>query len=111
MHAGRYLAGDNGITIEAKRTFDNGFEIGAFITKTNVSAEEFGEGSFDNGLIFRIPFNYFTSGNTKSAFSTNLRSINRDGGRRLEDFGTTLWNDRRSYRLDALQRTKYRMAP
>jgi len=111
IHAGRYLAGDKGFTLEAKRSFDNGFEIGAFFTKTNVSAQDFGEGSFDKGLLFRIPFNSFSSRNVKGAFITSLRSINRDGGRKLDDFAQMLWNDRRGYRLDGLQRTKSRMVP
>ena len=32
IHAGRYLAEDKGATIELRRTFDNGFSIGAFAT-------------------------------------------------------------------------------
>ena len=110
LHAGKYLAGDIGLTVEAKRTFDNGFEIGAFFTKTNVSAEDFGEGSFDKGLLFRIPVNYFSSRNNKTGFSTTLRSLNRDGGRRLEDFGANLWNTWRGYRL-ILKQNKISHAP
>ena len=111
LHAGQYLARDRGFTFEARRTFANGFEIAAYFTRTNVSAEEFGEGSFDKGLVFRIPFNHFSSRNTRGAYSTLLRSMNRDGGRRLEDFGQTLWYDRRSTRLDRLLETKQRMLP
>ena len=47
VHVGRYLAKDRGYTFEARRTFDSGFSLGAFFTRTNVSAEDFGEGSFD----------------------------------------------------------------
>ena len=111
MHAGKYLAKDRGITFEARRTFDNGFKIGAFFTRTNVSAEEFGEGSFDKGLYFEIPIDYFVKGNTRSVFNTIIRSLNRDGGRRLDDFGQSLWFDRTSFRLDALNRNKDRMLP
>ena len=111
LQAGRYLAGDKGFTFEARRTFSNGFEVAAYITRTNVSAEEFGEGSFDKGLIFRIPFNYFVRKNTRGAYTTLLRSMNRDGGRRLEDFGENLWFDRRSLRYDKLNSTKSRMVP
>ena len=110
-HFGRYLAKDRGFTFEARRTFANGFEVAAYFTRTNVSAEDFGEGSFDKGLIFRIPFNSFVPRNTRGSYSTLLRSMNRDGGRRLEDFGQTLWYDRRSLRLDKLNSTKSRMIP
>ena len=54
VHVGRYLAEDRGYTLEARRTFDNGFSLGGFFTRTNVSAEDFGEGSFDKGLFFRF---------------------------------------------------------
>ena len=111
MHVGRYLAQDLGYTFEARRTFDSGFSIGGFFTRTNVSAEEFGEGSFDKGLFFRIPFNGLLPGNTRAAYSTILRPLERDGGRRLENFGGSLWFDRRSLRYDALDRNLGRMAP
>ena len=52
LHIGKYLAKDKGATFEVRRTFDNGFSIGAFATFTNVSASDFGEGSFDKGLYF-----------------------------------------------------------
>ena len=111
VHVGRYLAQDVGYTFEARRTFDSGFSIGGFFTRTNVSAEEFGEGSFDKGLFFRIPFNGLLPGNTRAAYSTILRPLERDGGRRLENFGGSLWFDRRSLRYDALDRHLNRMMP
>ena len=37
------------------RTYDNGVRFGAFATFTDVSAEDFGEGSFDKGIFFNIP--------------------------------------------------------
>ena len=111
LHVGRYLAEDRGYTLEARRTFDSGFSIGGFFTRTNVSTKDFGEGSFDKGLFFRIPFNGLLPGNTRAAYSTILRSLERDGGRRLENFGGSLWFDRRALRFDALDRNRDRMAP
>ena len=111
IHLGRYLARDTGITYEARRTFDNGFQIGAFFTRTNVSARMFGEGSFDKGLIFRFPFNAFLPGNTRARYSTTLRPLERDGGRRLQGYGGHLWWDLRTSRYDALERNKLRMVP
>lgn len=55
ISAGEYLAGDIGSTIEFSRTFTNGVRFGAFATFTDVSTEQFGEGSFDKGLFFNIP--------------------------------------------------------
>ena len=55
MSAGEYLAGDIGSTIELSRTFRSGVKFGAFVTLTDVSAQNFGEGSFDKGIFFNIP--------------------------------------------------------
>ena len=55
ISAGEYLAGDIGSTIEFSRTFPNGVSFGAFATFTDVSTEQFGEGSFDKGIFFNIP--------------------------------------------------------
>ena len=43
---GKYLAGDKGATLDLSRRFNSGFTLGVFATKTNLSAEEFGEGKF-----------------------------------------------------------------
>ena len=49
------ILSDQGFALETRRTFDNGFSIGAFFTRTNVSKEDFGEGSFDMASILRFP--------------------------------------------------------
>ena len=51
MLIGEYLAGDKGLTLDLSRRFKSGFTLGVFASKTNLSAEEFGEGSFDKGFI------------------------------------------------------------
>jgi|TARA_A100001015_G_scaffold129788_1_gene143994 hypothetical protein len=53
--AGEYLAGDVGYTLEFSRNFYNGVQFGVFATFTDVTAEQFGEGSFDKGVFFNIP--------------------------------------------------------
>jgi hypothetical protein len=55
VSAGEYLAGDVGSTIEFSRTYSSGVKFGAFATFTDVSSEDFGEGSFDKGIFFKIP--------------------------------------------------------
>lgn len=92
VHAGRYLAGDYGATVELTRKFDSGVEVGAFATITNVSARDFGEGSFDKGLIIRIPLGWITPFSTRFEGGTYLRSLIRDGGQRLYD-QNPLWED------------------
>ena len=58
IDAGRYLAGDWGTTISLDRTFANGWKIGAYSTFTDVSFDDFGEGSFDKGIRVTIPFEH-----------------------------------------------------
>jgi len=84
VHAGRYLAGDWGATLEVARTFSNGWTFGAFATKTNVSAATFGEGSFDKGIFFTVPLSWLIGQPTKQKFSETVRPLQRDGGQRVD---------------------------
>lgn len=83
VRAGQYLAEDRGVTFQMSRRFSTGVEIGAFFTKTNVSAAQFGEGSFDKGIFLRIPLNWATPIDTQSELDTVLRPVQRDGGQEL----------------------------
>ena len=83
IDAGRYLAGDYGATFRLSREFANGWEIGGFFTKTDVSAEDFGEGSFDKGFFFNAPLDWFTGSPSKQTFGQTIRIIQRDGGQRV----------------------------
>jgi hypothetical protein len=85
VHAGRYLAGDYGATFEVTRQFSTGVEIGAFATFTNVPFSKFGEGSFDKGLIIRIPLEWALPFYSSSEYDVHLRSLIRDGGQRLDN--------------------------
>jgi membrane-associated phospholipid phosphatase len=83
LSVGQYLAGDKGATLEVSRRFQNGVAIGAWGTKTNVSAETFGEGSFDKGIFVRIPFDAMLPIKTSSFANINWQPLTRDGGARL----------------------------
>jgi Exopolysaccharide biosynthesis protein YbjH len=83
VDVGRYLAGDVGGTLTVMRTFENGWKIGAFATLTDVSAEEFGEGSFDKGIKMEIPLTWFTGLPTRAVRPFVLRPLGRDGGAQL----------------------------
>jgi hypothetical protein len=83
LDVGRYLAGDTGATLSFTRTFDNGWKVGVFATKTNVSAAEFGEGSFDKGITLQIPLGWITGKPDQRNVSTLLRPVQRDGGAML----------------------------
>lgn len=110
LHAGRYLARDLGATFEVQKRFANGWSVGVFATLTDVPFDDFGEGSFDKGLIFRIPLNPYVGYNTRGAYSTILRPIQRDGGQRL-GWGTMLWDTHRSSNYDFLSDDRSRMVP
>lgn len=84
LDVGRYLAGDIGATLAISREFANGWKIGAFATKTNVSAEDFGEGSFDKGITLQIPLSWVTGKPTRTSNTVVIRPTGRDGGARLE---------------------------
>jgi hypothetical protein len=83
LDVGRYLAGDYGATLALDREFDNGWRVGAFATFTDVSFDDFGEGSFDKGLRFSVPLEYFTGTPSKRVSRSTIRPLTRDGGARL----------------------------
>jgi hypothetical protein len=84
VDAGRYLARDWGATLTLDREFRNGWKIGAFATLTDVSFDEFGEGSFDKGIRITIPISWLTGEPNKTAYTTTIRPLQRDGGARLD---------------------------
>jgi len=83
VSVGQYLAGDKGVTVDLSRVFDNGVRIGAYATKTNVSAEDFGEGSFDKGIYLRVPFDALFTSTVPGDASFNWVQVTRDGGAKL----------------------------
>jgi hypothetical protein len=80
---GRYLAGDVGATLDISRKFDSGITVGAFATKTDLSAEEFGEGEFDKGIYLSMPLDQILPTTQRSTYSLLYRPLTRDGGQRL----------------------------
>ena len=75
---GEYLAGDIGGTFEISRTFKNGARFGVFASFTDVSSEDFGEGSFDKGITFRIPLPL-----GENFLSYAWRPLTKDPGQKL----------------------------
>ena len=80
ISAGRYLAGDWGGTLAVSRRFANGWSVGAYATKTNVSAEDFGEGSFAKGVTISIPLRWATPFETRQSINGNVTSLANNGG-------------------------------
>lgn len=96
LDVGRYLAGDYGGTISIDREFANGWKVGAYATFTDVSAEDFGEGSFDKGLRFYIPLAPFIGQPSRKVNPVTIQSLSRDGGARLNVRGR-LYEETREY--------------
>jgi hypothetical protein len=84
IDVGRYLAGDWGATFGLDRQFDNGWRVGAYFTLTNMPFDEFGEGSFDKGIRLTIPTDFILGRPNRSSVSTELQSLSRDGGARVD---------------------------
>ena len=73
---GEYLAGDIGTTFEISRSFSNGAKFGVFASFTDVTTEQFGEGSFDKGIFFNIPI-------YKNLLNYTWRPLTKDPGAKL----------------------------
>ncbi len=108
VHAGRYLAGDWGGTLMLTRRFESGVEIGGFFSMTNVSAEDFGEGGFDKGLIFRFPLNAMLPYSTRRSTNIVFRPLTSDGGQML-DVGPKLYGLTSEGQRDRLDGSGYRL--
>lgn len=83
VSVGQYLAKDKGVTVNLSRTFKNGVSFGAYATKTNVTAAQFGEGSFDKGIYFAIPFSAMLPKSAPDTGVFNFNPLIRDGGAKL----------------------------
>ena len=77
---GKYLAGDKGVTLDLSRRFQTGFTLGVFATKTDLSSEEFGEGSFDKGFYISVPTQLFYPDFRSGVISFGLHPLTKDGG-------------------------------
>ncbi|MBF4381621.1 YjbH domain-containing protein, partial [Vibrio anguillarum] len=83
VSAGRYLTDDIGMSVDFSKQFDSGVIAGAFISKTNLSAEEFGEGSFTKGFYVSIPMDLMTIRPSTQRVTVSWLPIQRDGGQML----------------------------
>lgn len=80
---GRFLAGDTGAALQLQKRFDSGVIIGAFANLTNVSSEEYGEGSFTKGVFISIPFDLMGILPSRERVSATWVPLSRDGGQQL----------------------------
>jgi len=84
LDAGQFLAGDKGVNVTLQKRFDSGVVAGAFAAFTNVSAEEYGEGSFTKGFFISIPFDLMSVRNTRERVGFTWVPLSRNGGQQLQ---------------------------
>jgi membrane-associated phospholipid phosphatase len=109
VQAGQYLAGDRGVTFDVSRRFNNGVTLGAYATKTNVSAQQFGEGSFDKGIYLALPFDVMLPKYSDTTARILWQPLTRDGGARLDRknplYDITSGRDQRAFEFAAPKTT------
>lgn len=81
---GRYLAKDWGSTFDVSRQFNNGIQIGAWATYTNMSESNFGRGNFDKGLYITVPFDFFWYRQSREKMRLRFRRLGKNGGQKIE---------------------------
>jgi len=83
LSAGRYLAGDLGVTGEVARRFDNGVRIGAHITATDGDGS--GTPQVSGGLRLSIPLHVLAPVATRSRATLRVEPLLRDVGQQLDE--------------------------
>lgn len=83
FNIGQFLAKDKGVNIDFAKRFDSGMIVGAYAAITDVSSEEYGEGSFTKGFYLSIPFELFSLRPSKGRGQLPWIPISRDGGQPL----------------------------
>ncbi|QJY38872.1 YjbH domain-containing protein [Vibrio europaeus] len=93
LSVGKFLGGDTGARLDFSKQFDSGLTVGAYATKTNLTAKEYGEGSFNKGFYISFPLDLFTIKPSTSRAKILWEPLTRDGGqmlnRKYELFETT----------------------
>ncbi|PSW11188.1 hypothetical protein C9J01_17165 [Photobacterium rosenbergii] len=83
VSAGQYLTEDYGVTVDFSKQFESGVIAGAFVAQTNLSADEFGEGSYNKGFYLSIPFDVMTVKPSTNRATISWLPLTRDGGQML----------------------------
>lgn len=83
VDVGQFLAGDVGTQINISKQFKSGVIAGAFASFTDLSAEEFGEGSFTKGFYISIPYDIMTVKPSTNRANFSWQPLTRDGGQKL----------------------------
>ncbi|GAB4570574.1 MAG: hypothetical protein Tsb008_00020 [Rhodothalassiaceae bacterium] len=84
VRAGRYLAGDLGLSVELSRRFDNGIRIGGIMTLSEDADRDFRSDSLNKSVYITLPISgWWPFAGPRSAMSARFTEIARDSGARL----------------------------
>ena len=83
VDVGQFLGGDKGAQFNVAKQFKSGVIAGAYASISDLSADEFGEGSFTKGFYISIPFDIMTIKPSNNRAHFNWQPITRDGGQKL----------------------------
>lgn len=83
VDVGQFLAGDVGTQVNVSKQFKSGVIAGAFASMTDLTADDFGEGSFTKGFYISIPFDIMTVKPSNNRANFSWQPLTRDGGQKL----------------------------
>ncbi|TFH90403.1 YjbH domain-containing protein [Vibrio ouci] len=83
VSAGKFLGGDVGARVDFSKQFKSGVIVGAYATFTDLTAEEYGEGSYNKGFYISIPLDIMTIKPSTNRTQISWQPITRDGGQML----------------------------
>ena len=80
LKCGKFLANDYGARFEAAYTFNSGFRISGWYTRTNGHDKVNSTTYYDKGISFSVPLDFFALESKKERFSYSISSYLRDVG-------------------------------
>lgn len=83
ISAGKFLGGDIGARVDFSKQFKSGVIAGVYAVFTDLTADEYGEGSYNKGFYVSIPFDIMTVKPSTNRAILNWEPITRDGGQML----------------------------
>lgn len=83
LSVGKFLGGDKGARIDFSKQFKSGVIVGAYATLTDLTTEEYGEGSYNKGFYLSIPMDIMTIKPSTGRANITWEPLTRDGGQML----------------------------
>ncbi|WP_413282539.1 YjbH domain-containing protein [Vibrio sp. MA40-2] len=80
---GQFLGQDKGVRADFSKQFDSGIIAGAYASYSDLTADEYGEGSFTKGFYLSFPLDILTVKPSRQRANINWQPLTRDGGQML----------------------------